>query len=362
MMIKIKHIYFLILGVFILGLVPSISAHAQSCSTERETRYISSGMMQVCNGSQWRNMTSTLLNYSCDNGNWVPGSTCSSASSACTSGLGGIHGVTTLCCTEAPTVSCNGEFRQYVCNCDGNWSSTSNYYTASSGNCTSTGSYTSPDSVRCSIDTYPSGPNANGCDATGCGRIIECDDGGSGNWTLTFTGCSGHTCNGTHYPGDQCCDDGGTLGDCVSTCFIPGTQISMPDGSTKNIEDIALGEVIVTSSGDYATTKANSKDYDGPIYGFNDGEPFFTPNHPFMTLEGWKALDPKTAHIETGGEHVTLLEVGDTVIKQDGTHIKIEAFSEKPYKGKVYYLGVETSDTKDYYANDYWVHNAVIAK
>jgi hypothetical protein len=142
-------------------------------------------------------------------------------------------------------------------------------------------------------------------------------------------------------------------------CFIAGTEITLFDGSKKNIEDIGLGESLVDLKGSKVKVqKLISYDYDGPIYSINGGPYFFTPNHPFLTTSGWKSLDPKKSMEEAPGLKVSHLMLGDILLKKDGVEV-ILSLDSIHIKDKVYNFTLD--GTHEYIANDFAVHNKIQA-
>ena len=153
---------------------------------------------------------------------------------------------------------------------------------------------------------------------------------------------------------------GGTTGGGATTgggggCFIAGTEITLFDGTKKNIEDIGLGESLIDLKGSKVKVqKLISYDYEGPIYSINGGPYFFTPNHPFLTTSGWKSLDPKKSMEEAPDLQVSHLMLGDILLKKDGVEVVLSLDSMN-IKDKVYNFTLD--GTHEYIANDYAVHN-----
>ena len=88
-----------------------------------------------------------------------------------------------------------------------------------------------------------------------------------------------------------------------------------------------------------------------------------TAEHPFMTEEGWKAIDPELTinrnadFVEQYGKP-NVLKVGDVLIKENGKKMLIETIESRdryPTKMPVYNLRVNGNST--YYADGYLVHN-----
>lgn len=63
-------------------------------------------------------------------------------------------------------------------------------------------------------------------------------------------------------------------------------------GGNKNIQDITIGDVLKgQTSNNTVLGFHQAKLGDKELYSFNDGEYFVTAEHPFMTIDGWKAMD-----------------------------------------------------------------------
>lgn len=78
-------------------------------------------------------------------------------------------------------------------------------------------------------------------------------------------------------------------------CFVPGTCVLMGDGSYKPIEDVEVGDEVVTAAGSVSSVvEKYERDYDGEIMDMNFSGSCFglscTPNHPFIVnseLDSW---------------------------------------------------------------------------
>ena len=165
------------------------------------------------------------------------------------------------------------------------------------------------------------------------------------------------------------------------TCFLAGTKIDTPNGDV-NIEDLKAGDVIfsydtkkerkvtkVVSAVDHRHTVGSHKDSCLHL-GYTDAGVFdiiingkslnlhFTPEHPFLTKEGWKSLHPLTNQEPwlSEQEEVKYLGVGDEILV-DGQWSKIEdiKFNITNESTPVYNLTVEGTHT--YIANKTVVHN-----
>jgi hypothetical protein len=78
-------------------------------------------------------------------------------------------------------------------------------------------------------------------------------------------------------------------------CFIPTAQVTMFDGSNKQIKDIKVGDKVMSVDGEANTVIATPVFNLGAnkIHGFNGKQPFVTSMHPILTKEGWKNFNPK---------------------------------------------------------------------
>jgi hypothetical protein len=96
------------------------------------------------------------------------------------------------------------------------------------------------------------------------------------------------------------------------------------------------------------------------LYSINNSDFFVTAEHPFMTIEGWKSIDPKATDRELPGFKAGYLSVGDTLITATGTVkiISLEKRSSDPMQ-KLYNLILDGNNT--YFANGYLVHNKTMA-
>jgi hypothetical protein len=139
-------------------------------------------------------------------------------------------------------------------------------------------------------------------------------------------------------------------------CFIAGTEITLANGDSKNIEDIIIGDEVIgwkdgeRSNGVVSELKPT---YLGnrSLYNINDLKITFTDEHPFLTKDGWKSIVPDV------GTEYGLLIVGDE-INYNGEWITINEFKEiegESYNQPVYNFTVE--DIHSYIADGIIVHN-----
>lgn len=137
-------------------------------------------------------------------------------------------------------------------------------------------------------------------------------------------------------------------------CFIAGTEIEMMSGEKKNIEDILLGDNLKDANGKRVSVKKLLvQNYWGEVFSINGGPYFFTPNHPFLTTQGWKSLLPEITKKESGIT-VSQLKIGDILLKKDGVEV-VFTLDSKISKEKIFNFELDGSHT--YLADEYLVHN-----
>jgi hypothetical protein len=143
-------------------------------------------------------------------------------------------------------------------------------------------------------------------------------------------------------------------------CFVAGTQISMADGSVKNIEDIVDGDVVLSLNENGLNvepkTISNVRVFDETnfitIKLENGKEIVSTLDHPYYTTgPKLKSYNGTT----TNGEK---LEVGDSLFllnSKEGEMSKIESIIEHTDSKPVYIFTVDGNH--NFYANEILVHN-----
>ena len=159
------------------------------------------------------------------------------------------------------------------------------------------------------------------------------------------------------------------------TCFSANVNITLSDGTFKKINEIKVGDVVqgwdgntVEVSGKVIATDhrhtvgshdeaCKSLGDEPSLYTINDTKVEFTPEHPFLTKEGWKSLvpDPNQEPYKTEQE-VKVLKEGDE-ININGTWTLVESISKvrSDSEEKVYNITVE--GIHSYLANGIVVHN-----
>lgn len=115
-------------------------------------------------------------------------------------------------------------------------------------------------------------------------------------------------------------------------CFIRGTQITMADGSLKNIEDVLIGEYLLGQEGMHNKVveflRPTLGETKSSLMAFNGGNPFMTSDHPvYIRGQGWKSYDPDMT-VTKYNMVVGMYAVGDVIETQDGVGFEIKSIEE----------------------------------
>jgi hypothetical protein len=198
-----------------------------------------------------------------------------------------------------------------------------------------------------------------------CGRQIDCGPCGCTSQSKEVT-CSGRCGMETDNCGRQV-----DCGICLSgSCFIGGTRVRMANGADKAIELVEPGDRVLGRGG--KINRVRSVLYpmlgDRPLYALNGGTAFVTASHPFLTTDGWQAVDPDAARAEVPGLDIERLSTGDVLVAVTSSElatdgqgqelsVPLQSLEGRPADAatQLYNLDVDGDDT--YVANGLVVHN-----
>ncbi len=136
----------------------------------------------------------------------------------------------------------------------------------------------------------------------------------------------------------------------IGSCFLAGTKVTMADGSTKNIENIHIGDMVKSfdsATGKFKAAKVvkvfhHAGEEMPDYYMIVNGKLRVTPNHVILINGEWKAAGN--------------LNIGDTLKSGDGRSVKVLSI-ERIFK-KVPTYNLETLPYHTYIADNFVVHNA----
>ena len=135
----------------------------------------------------------------------------------------------------------------------------------------------------------------------------------------------------------------------LAVCFLSGTQVTLQNGVTKNIEDIKVDDLVLSYNKN--TFELESKkvtkllhhtkdEYLGDNYWIINKNLKVTPNHPMYTDNGIKLLES--------------LKIGDILIDDKLQNIKIDSIDIVNQKVEKYY-NFEVEDNNNYFVENYLV-------
>ena len=144
---------------------------------------------------------------------------------------------------------------------------------------------------------------------------------------------------------------------CSSSCFIAWTKVTMADGSVKNIEDVRIGEKVLWANGSSNVVIWFHRPllWEKALWSINGWEYFVTAEHPFMTTEWWKSLNPELSMLWTNIQ-VWLLEVWDELITENW-NIKVVSLTSRSWDSNTQLYNFKLDWDHTYHANGYLVHN-----
>lgn len=202
----------------------------------------------------------------------------------------------------------------------------------------------------------------------------------SGFCSSTICGGAGVCCGVlTPCTSDSDCCCGGLCISGTCTCFTAGTLIAMADGTSRPIELVLVGDLVLGNAGQVNRVTEVLLPVLGhrPLYSLNGSNFFVTSGHPFMTEEGWKAVDPTAVLAQLSELHVDQLTLGDRLLtltaaavpvgggrasSAEAVDVRIEAVALHSLVGQpadpatqLYNLRLDGEHT--YFANDLLVHN-----
>ena len=150
------------------------------------------------------------------------------------------------------------------------------------------------------------------------------------------------------------------------SCFIAGTEIIIKDGDVKNIEDIVVGDTVLSYNIELGITEEQSVvDTKQPLhddlvtYTFSNGteltctfdHPFFVNNHTLASYNPDLTNSRYSLHEEVGS-----IKVGDIVHLSTGEKVSVSSILELPLKEtQTFIFTVENNN--NFYANSILVHN-----
>lgn len=146
-------------------------------------------------------------------------------------------------------------------------------------------------------------------------------------------------------------------------CFVQGTTITMANGSTKSIQDVAVGDQLLGNDGVVNTVLECVRPTLGnrTLVSFNGQAPFMTSDHPVLTTGGsWKSVNPDATNFkypELADLSIGQLAVGDVIVTKDHTGFEIVSIEEHVEHKDLQLYNFALDGNNTYVANNLVVHN-----
>ena len=149
----------------------------------------------------------------------------------------------------------------------------------------------------------------------------------------------------------------------LPSCFVAGTEVTMLDGFSKNIENIVIGDIVrsyneyTNEISDATVIKTQSQTTSKTVkLNFNNIEVQSTFDHPYyVENKGWSIYDPESS---SHGFAINKLEIGDICyIHNNGNIDKVKLTNtEEIIENVTTYIFTLDRD-KTFFANNILVHN-----
>tara|TARA_B110000285_G_scaffold74807_1_gene86137 strand:- start:3279 stop:5549 length:2271 start_codon:yes stop_codon:yes gene_type:complete len=149
-----------------------------------------------------------------------------------------------------------------------------------------------------------------------------------------------------------------------SPCFVAGTEITLENDDVKNIEDVVVGDSVLTYNHESNETEYKlveqiiSKNVESTVkYSFENGKELeATLDHPLYSSNGeYVSFNPNLTK-EKYGLSVGQIEVGTPILVEDGSSLIVSNIVELTEPKRVYNLN-SVKDNHNFYANTLLVHN-----
>lgn len=147
------------------------------------------------------------------------------------------------------------------------------------------------------------------------------------------------------------------------TCFPAGTKVRMGEGSEKNIEDVKVGDKVVSEDEAGNRSVSTVTELDQPIrehmcqINFENGQHLqLTNEHPLMTQDGWKSISPDKTKEENPDLITKPITIGDNIVREDRVESIVRDFACWSKSTPAYNLILDGT-ARTYFADGYLAHN-----
>jgi len=160
-----------------------------------------------------------------------------------------------------------------------------------------------------------------------------------------------------------CGDGNGGWVNCGWTCFPAGTEVEMKNGYAIDIENVKVGDKVISQSEDNERSISVVTEIERPVRNhmceidFAGGDSLkLTAEHPIFTNTGWKSINPEMTFQENSNLLVGQLRRGDKVVTFNGNYAEVYGFSCWTENIQTYNL-ILNDGAHTYFADDFLAHN-----
>jgi len=147
-------------------------------------------------------------------------------------------------------------------------------------------------------------------------------------------------------------------------CFAAGTPVTMADGTFKAIEDVMVGDFVLTYNEETGENEAAEVyELQQPVreglyvVAFDNGKVLeVTNDHPLMTDNGWAAIEVDAALAGYALSQIDELVVGSAVLQQDGSYASVSSIEYLAGDVQTYTLK-KVAKNMNFFANGFLAHN-----
>ncbi|GIW68286.1 MAG: hypothetical protein KatS3mg099_234 [Candidatus Parcubacteria bacterium] len=143
-------------------------------------------------------------------------------------------------------------------------------------------------------------------------------------------------------------------------CLSGKARITLPGNTTIPIADIQPGMVVLNGEGEPTRVKSVYRRVvppEEPLFRINNTPTLATAGHPFLTPEGWKAVDPAVTARENPLLEVAPLRVGDRIVHLGGTHEVVRRIDTVEHHEPVVVYNLFLEQGATYIADNRITHN-----
>ena len=143
------------------------------------------------------------------------------------------------------------------------------------------------------------------------------------------------------------------------SCFPAGTEILLADRTTRVIEQISVGDHVMSFDGSKPVS-VRVESLESPlrdhhcVLSFADGSVVrLTQEHPLYTRNGWRSLSPESTVEENAKLLVGKLEIGDQILTVHGEYRTLVGISFRPGEIQTYNI---KNRHDNFYVNGFLAH------